>query len=1826
MAAPELRLKVTLDTSFLKGQISRLPLDFAGANVSIRPKFDRQTIANEFRLLNRYIGSKKFNITIASNLEAEIKNADRLVQALGRVQRAASGAKGGLPIGGRELSRTKSKGGFAAEEIKTLFGAAVQGGLIDEKTLGKTRDQMVTALGSIGRDSIAGLLNGLQSGNADLQKAAQMLGSNLISSFKGVLGIASPSREFKKIGEAAGQGFEQGLLSSMADAFDSLERQLGTKLQRLKAQAIAGTSGALAVSGRVSPVQVADVTPRDYARIAGSGPRAALPPGVDRSAETLQNFYRSLDQIGIALASTVDSAERAADAFKTLRNAIDSLINRAKVLTGEQSLQARLRPSSVPGGMPLLTGRAPSRALPMLSAAAQRPERFTSQEKLFKDFLGRTIKAVVPEIGSAAIGRSLFGGTQFREIGNAMRRPQLGAGIDTKVETVAVKDLTIASRNIAAATNALKAQKLLPAAGGTSASQMIRQVLSGLPPLKAPQIGAQNISPRGSLGQFPMAGMMAPSSPLGSMGQFPVDPMLAVGGASAMGQKVAGPYPWSNTARSARGGYIHGIGSSLQFPMSGMMGPSSPLGRITPQSSMFAGGGGGGPGGGGPGGGGLGGGGGSFGGMRFNVPQLPGAGVVREIGTEFAFAAKQVLLFGTAYKALAFLQGFPGQVGNAVGALQSFRNTLGAISPSAAEAAASSQFILDVVDKYNTPIQSARDGFTKLYASMKPTGFSGDEIRNLFLGISQAAATFGMSAEKVDRVNYAFAQMASKGQVMSEELKGQLGDVLPGAMGIFAEAAGFKGPEAITKFSKALEDGAYKGAAMKTLLTNVGSIMRKEFGPGAEGAARTFQGVINRMQNSLTLLYESFEPVAVGFLNSVVMPLTRGVKTITDGFNAFFAGTQAKTAGGMVFAQELERLRPAFDGIRANVAALMPVLQSFGKTLLEIGKIALQIAGNPLVGYLGRLYLIVLPINMAMGILRGLWASNALQLVIFNARVATGTGTLAAFRGMTAATGATSTVAAGQVRGFGLALRAALATTVVGLAVVGLGMIAEAFMTAGAKAEAARQKMSQFMDSVKQLGKVGDVVGATTAAATEKASAIRIKQAEALLTEIKAGKKTVSEAQMKELRALGLASNMLFVQEQGQKGLTVQGMLGAVDANIKAAQQGYLETQTRIVQATQAVTEAKKNQAKEEASLQNIDLSAGDGTGKKPKEQSLESYYSLQDTLAKNAADFAAAQTEEEFRHKIELLEMYYDIQETRANAYQKDAIRFEREMVMIEARRQEARLKAQLDVQRAQASVAGGAGGGGGGAGGGGKGLGAGIAQYITGDPSSPFYRADHGGGNYHEHLAFVSRQAAEEAYKKLTSAGIQVTEFKGKSRVGRHTPGSAHYEGLAFDVPGAQVPVGRERELTARVQSTLGIGGARPAPVPASRKRDAVAEQNTIQASIAKTAKERMADAKAVQEQIVALEKYRDSAFPTVEQETQNKLLAKRNELFRSGMTDEQIDREIKLYENQERGTAALAAVQRLYDGNIIKLDKYNELMAIFNRDIATQNTLLQQNATLMAQAKFDQTIKGIRDQVAMARSITPDQEMRTQIAQEDYVGDQAESVFQERKTLQGAQKLKEDMQGIASSIGNSFGEAFKGIITGSMTAQEALAGMFQSIADHFADMVAQMIAEWIKMMILKGIEAIINPMAGLGNLGGGISSGLSSGFSAGAASAVPTDAAGWGASFGTSLKFANGGIAPGGFTAFANGGMVTGPTMGLVGEGRYNEAIVPLPDGKSIPVELAGGGSSSPTVIVNVDAKGSQVEGNEQNANQLGRVISAAVQTELIKQQRPGGLLAR
>ena len=86
-------------------------------------------------------------------------------------------------------------------------------------------------------------------------------------------------------------------------------------------------------------------------------------------------------------------------------------------------------------------------------------------------------------------------------------------------------------------------------------------------------------------------------------------------------------------------------------------------------------------------------------------------------------------------------------------------------------------------------------------------------------------------------------------------------------------------------------------------------------------------------------------------------------------------------------------------------------------------------------------------------------------------------------------------------------------------------------------------------------------------------------------------------------------------------------------------------------------------------------------------------------------------------------------------------------------------------------------------------------------------------------------------------------------------------------------------------------------------------------------------------------------------------------------------------------------------------------------------------------------------------------------------------------------------------------------------------------------------------------------------------------------------------------------------------ADGGIAKAGRTHLVGE-RGPELFTPGVTGTVIPNHALGG---STTVVVNVDASGSTVEGDEDRGRELGRLISVAVQSELVQQKRPGGLLA-
>ena len=113
---------------------------------------------------------------------------------------------------------------------------------------------------------------------------------------------------------------------------------------------------------------------------------------------------------------------------------------------------------------------------------------------------------------------------------------------------------------------------------------------------------------------------------------------------------------------------------------------------------------------------------------------------------------------------------------------------------------------------------------------------------------------------------------------------------------------------------------------------------------------------------------------------------------------------------------------------------------------------------------------------------------------------------------------------------------------------------------------------------------------------------------------------------------------------------------------------------------------------------------------------------------------------------------------------------------------------------------------------------------------------------------------------------------------------------------------------------------------------------------------------------------------------------------------------------------------------------------------------------------------------------------------------------------------------------------------------------------------------------------------------------------------------------------LDNANGNVIDAGnrITAYARGGIVNKPTlfpmangMGLMGEAGP-EAIMPLKRGANgkLGVQSSGGVGN---IVVNVDASGSSVQGDSARSQQFGRALAAAIQSEMIKQKRPGGLLS-
>ena len=167
-------------------------------------------------------------------------------------------------------------------------------------------------------------------------------------------------------------------------------------------------------------------------------------------------------------------------------------------------------------------------------------------------------------------------------------------------------------------------------------------------------------------------------------------------------------------------------------------------------------------------------------------------------------------------------------------------------------------------------------------------------------------------------------------------------------------------------------------------------------------------------------------------------------------------------------------------------------------------------------------------------------------------------------------------------------------------------------------------------------------------------------------------------------------------------------------------------------------------------------------------------------------------------------------------------------------------------------------------------------------------------------------------------------------------------------------------------------------------------------------------------------------------------------------------------------------------------------------------------------------------------------------------------------QKQVVVNAKALEDPFRKLSNIISTDIGNGIKGLIRGTSTLGDLLGNVLNKLSDAFLN------------------------LAIFGNFGGGS---------------------------------VTGGLL--GLFGFANGGRPPVGRPSIVGE-RGPELFVPDRSGTIVPNHQLGGMGGT-NIVVNVDASGSNVEGDEEEGRQLGIALSAAIESELIKQKRPGGLLA-
>lgn len=265
--------------------------------------------------------------------------------------------------------------------------------------------------------------------------------------------------------------------------------------------------------------------------------------------------------------------------------------------------------------------------------------------------------------------------------------------------------------------------------------------------------------------------------------------------------------------------------------------------------------------------------------------------------------------------------------------LEKFARAMTSITGSTSAAGRELEYVRAVSERLGLDVRSTADAWVSLSAASKGTNLEGEKSRQIFEAVAGAMSLLGKSSADTQGALLAVQQIISKGTVSSEELRGQLGERLPGAFQIAARSVGVTTSE----LGKLLEAGKITA---DDFLPKFAAEIEKTFGNTAP--VESYTASVNRLKNSWEQALQAIGQASGGLSTSVFEFATRDVQSF--GTETSAAIDRARAFFNLMRGGSLETYNAELALVEKRLQAFRAANDGGNESLAETARLARQAA------------------------------------------------------------------------------------------------------------------------------------------------------------------------------------------------------------------------------------------------------------------------------------------------------------------------------------------------------------------------------------------------------------------------------------------------------------------------------------------------------------------------------------------------------------------------------------------------------------------------------------------------------------------------------------------------------------------------------------------------------------------------------------------------------------------------------------------------------------------------------------------------------------------